>query len=48
LKNILSEDLYFTNIPGIYQFNAIPNNKDANLTHKFMESTYKFLYNGKE
>ena len=48
LKNLLADDLFFINIPGIYQFNAIPNNKDANLTHKFMDSTYKHLYNGKK
>jgi len=46
---ILDENLTFSKcFPGIYQFNAIPNNKDANLTHKFMDLTYKQLYNGKK
>lgn len=43
-KNILDENLTFTKIKGIYQFNAIPNNIDNKLTYYWMEKTYKYLY----
>lgn len=42
---LLDEDLTFTKaFPGIYQFNAIPNNHNAEWTNYFMEKTYKHLY----
>lgn len=44
LKGLLTDNLLFTRIPGIYQFNAIPNNHDARWTNYFMEKTYKYLY----
>ena len=43
-KEVLGEDLLFTDIGWIYQYNAIPNNKDNQLTNYFMEKTYKHLY----
>ncbi len=43
-KEILGEDLLFTKIGWIYQYNAIPNNKDNQLTNYFMEKTYKHFY----
>ena len=44
LKGLLTEDLKFIDIEGIYQFNAIPNNHDAQWTNYFMEKTYNKLY----
>ena len=43
-KNILTDDLLFTKCGWIYQYNAIPYNKDNQLTNYFMEKTYKHLY----
>ena len=43
-KEILGDDLLFTKIGWIYQYNAIPNNKDNQLTNYFMEKTYKHFY----
>ena len=43
-KNILTDDLLFTKCGWIYQYNAIPNNKDNQLTNYFMEKTHKHLY----
>jgi len=43
-KELLDDELTFTSIPGVYQFNAIPNNVNNMLTHKFMEAAYKKLY----
>jgi len=40
----MKSDLLFTNIGWIYQYNAIPNNKDNQLTNYFMEKTYKHFY----
>ncbi len=40
----LLEDFSFLDIPGIYQFNAIPNNSKADRTLYFMEETFKKLY----
>jgi hypothetical protein len=42
-KEIL-EDLVFTNIGYIYQFNCIPNNKDNQATYYWMKKTYEYLY----
>jgi hypothetical protein len=42
---ILDKELTFTDcFPGIYQFNAIPDNHDARWTNYFMEQTFKKLY----
>tara|TARA_B100000035_G_scaffold303185_1_gene301508 strand:+ start:772 stop:1551 length:780 start_codon:yes stop_codon:yes gene_type:complete len=43
-KEILGDDLLFTKIGWIYQYNAIPNNKDNQLTNYFMEKTYNHFY----
>ena len=43
-KEILGDDLLFTKCGWIYQYNAIPNNKDNKLTNYFMEKTYKYFY----
>ena len=43
-KEILGDDLLFTKIGWIYQYNAIPNNKDNQFTNYFMEKTYKHFY----
>ena len=43
-KEILGDDLLFTKIGWIYQYNAISNNKDNQLTNYFMEKTYKHFY----
>jgi hypothetical protein len=44
-KEILDEQLTFTKVlKGIYQFNAIPNNKNADKTMYFMKKTYETLY----
>ena len=42
---ILDKELTFAKaFPGIYQFNAIPNNHNAEWTNYYMEKTYKHLY----
>tara|TARA_Y100000592_G_scaffold36537_1_gene57947 strand:+ start:3627 stop:4385 length:759 start_codon:yes stop_codon:yes gene_type:complete len=47
-KQILDEELTFTKvIPGIYQFNAIPNNNNAERTLYWMKKTYKHFYGNK-
>ena len=43
-KEILGDDMLFTKCGWIYQYNAIPNNKDNKLTNYFMEKTYKHFY----
>ena len=43
-KEILNEDLVFTKIGWVYQFNCIPNNTENKLTNYFMEKTYTHLY----
>jgi len=43
-KEILADDLLFTKIGWIYQYNAIPNNKDNQLTNHFMKKTYNHFY----
>lgn len=44
-KNLLTDDLLFTSIEGIYQFNAIPDNVQDKLTYYWMEKTFNKLYN---
>jgi hypothetical protein len=44
-KEILDEELTMTKVfPGIYQFNAIPDNKDADKTLYWMKKTYEHLH----
>lgn len=43
-KELLGEDLLFTKVGWIYQFNCIPNNKDNQATYYWMKKTYKKLY----
>ena len=43
-KEILTEDLIFTKIGYIYQYNCIPNNKDNQATYYWMKKTYERLY----
>ena len=38
------DDLLFTKVGWIYQYNAIPNNKDNQLTNHFMKKTYEHFY----
>ena len=43
-KDLLGEDMFFTKIPGIYQFNAIPGNENnTDPTALWMEKTYNYL-----
>jgi len=44
-KEILTEDLLFTKIGWIYQYNCIPNNTDNQATYYWMKKTYEYLYN---
>lgn len=41
---ILNNFLFLKCFPGIYQFNGIPNNNDASLTHYFMKETYNKIF----
>jgi len=43
-KEILSEDLLFTKVGWVYQFNCIPNNKENKLTEYWMKKTYEHFY----
>ena len=43
-KEILGEDLLFTKIGWIYQFNCIPNNEENKATYYWMKKTYEHLY----
>ena len=43
-KEILTEDLLFTKIGYIYQYNCIPNNQDNKATYYWMKKTYEHLY----
>jgi lipopolysaccharide biosynthesis glycosyltransferase len=43
-KEILGDDLLFTKLGWIYQYNAIPNNKDNQFTNYFMKKTYEHFY----
>ena len=43
-KEVLAEDLVFTKVGWIYQFNCIPNNTDNNLTDYSMKKTYNYFY----
>ena len=41
---LLADDLLFTKVGWLYQYNAIPNNKDNQLTNHFMKKTYEHFY----
>lgn len=43
-KEILTDDLLFTKLGWIYQFNCIPNNDDYRATYYWMNKTYKYFY----
>jgi hypothetical protein len=43
-KEILTEDLLFTKIGWIYQYNCIPNNTDNRATYYWMKKSYEYLY----
>jgi hypothetical protein len=43
-KELYGDDLLFTEVGWIYQYNAIPNNKDNQLTNYFMKKTYEHFY----
>ena len=44
-KGILDEDLTFVDVlPGIYQFNAIPDNHDTSKTIHWMKKSYEHFY----
>ena len=43
-KELLQDNLPFTDIGWIYQYNSIPNNKDDQLTYYWMKKTYEKLY----
>ena len=43
-KELLDDNLSFTKIGWVYQFNCIPNNKDNQATYYWMKKTYETLY----
>ena len=43
-KEVLHDDLLFTKLGWIYQYNGIPNNKEDKLTYHWMKKTYEYLY----
>ena len=43
-KEVLHDDLLFTKLGWIYQYNGIPNNKEDSLTYHWMKKTYEYLY----
>jgi hypothetical protein len=43
-KELLNDNMTFTDWGWIYQYNSIPNNKDDKLTFHWMEKTYRYLY----
>ena len=43
-KNIVTDDLLFTKVGWIYQYNAIPNNSDYSQTNYWMKKTYEHFY----
>jgi len=46
-KEILTDDLLFTKFGYIYQYNAIPNNKNNEQTLYWMKKTYEYFYGEK-
>jgi len=43
-KELLGDDLLFTKIGWIYQYNGIPNNVEDKLTYYWMKKTYEYLH----
>ena len=43
-KGVLDEDLTMTKTGWIYQYNAIPNNKNYEAATYWMQKTYEHLY----
>ena len=43
-KEILNEGLLFTKVGWVYQYNAIPNNKENKITNHLMKKTYEHFY----
>ena len=43
-KEILHNDLLFAKCGLVYQYNAIPNNTDNQITNHFMKKTYEHFY----
>lgn len=43
-KELLDDNLLFTKIGWIYQFNCIPDNNNNQATYHWMKKTYDFLY----
>lgn len=43
-REILTEDLFFTKCGWVYQYNALPNNKNNELTDYWMKKTYEHFY----
>ena len=43
-KEILADDLLFTKIGWVYQYNAIPNNTEDKLTYYWMKKTYEYFH----
>ena len=43
-KEILTDDLLFTKVGWVYQYNAIPNNKENKITNQLMKKTYNHFY----
>lgn len=46
-KQILTEDLLFTKLGYIYQFNCMPNNSNSSATYYWMQKTYEHFYEKK-
>ena len=43
-KEVLHDDLLFTKLGWIYQYNGIPNNQEDKLTYHWMKKTYEHFY----
>ena len=43
-KELFGDDLLFTKVGWVYQYNAIPNNKENKITNQLMKKTYEHFY----
>jgi len=43
-KEILTEDMLFTKLGWIYQYNCLPDNTDNKVAYYWMKKTYEYLY----
>jgi len=43
-KELLADDMLFTKVGWVYQFNCIPNQQDHNITNHYLEKTYKYFH----